>query len=70
MFCLRSNAPVLHIEFILFEVPNPRTLNPCKLGWLRGFEPPPPGTTIRCSNQLSYNHHFQEGEYQRKSAGM
>lgn len=28
-------------------------------GWLRGFEPPTPGTTIRCSNQLSYNHHVR-----------
>ena len=26
-------------------------------GWLRGFEPPTPGTTIQCSNQLSYSHH-------------
>ena len=25
-------------------------------GWLRGLEPPTLGTTIRCSNQLSYSH--------------
>ena len=25
-------------------------------GWLRGFEPPTPWTTTRCSNQLSYSH--------------
>ena len=24
---------------------------------MRGFEPPTPGTTIQCSNQLSYIHH-------------
>jgi hypothetical protein len=23
-----------------------------------GFEPTTPGTTIQCSNQLSYNHHL------------
>ncbi len=28
------------------------------LGWLRGLEPPTPGTTNRCSNQLSYSHHI------------
>jgi hypothetical protein len=27
------------------------------MGWLTGFEPATPGITIRCSNQLSYNHH-------------
>ena len=26
------------------------------LGWVMGFEPTTPGTTIRCSNQLSYTH--------------
>ncbi len=25
-------------------------------GWLRGLEPPTPGTTIQCSNRLSYSH--------------
>ena len=25
-------------------------------GWLMGFEPTTPGTTIQCSNQLSYSH--------------
>ncbi len=28
------------------------------LGWVKGFEPSTPGTTIRCSNQLSYTHHM------------
>ena len=28
------------------------------LGWVMGFEPTTPGTTIRCSNQLSYTHHI------------
>ncbi len=26
-------------------------------GWVRGLEPPTSGTTIQCSNQLSYTHH-------------
>ena len=28
------------------------------VGWVMGFEPTTPGTTIRCSNQLSYTHHI------------
>ena len=28
------------------------------LGWKTGFEPATLGTTNRCSNQLSYNHHI------------
>ena len=27
------------------------------MGWVRGFEPPTSGSTIRRSNQLSYTHH-------------
>ena len=26
------------------------------MGWVKGLEPSTPGTTIRCSNQLSYTH--------------
>ena len=29
------------------------------LGWVKGLEPSTPGTTIRCSNQLSYTHQIQ-----------
>ena len=29
---------------------------PCFMGWVKGLEPSTPGTTIRCSNQLSYTH--------------
>ncbi len=29
------------------------------LGWITGFEPATLGTTNRCSNQLSYIHHFE-----------
>lgn len=28
------------------------------LGWKMGFEPTTPGTTIQCSNLLSYIHHI------------
>ena len=29
------------------------------LGWVKGLEPSTPGTTIRCSNQLSYTHQMR-----------
>ena len=29
------------------------------MGWIKGFEPSTLGTTIRCSNQLSYIHHLK-----------
>ena len=32
---------------------------PCFLGWVKGLEPSTPGTTIRCSNQLSYTHQMR-----------
>ena len=32
--------------------------SPVCLGWEMGLEPTTPGTTIRCSNQLSYTHHI------------
>ena len=42
----------------LFPKRKPRTLVRGLLGgWLMGFEPTTPGTTIQCSNQLSYSHH-------------
>ena len=31
---------------------------PALVGWEMGLEPTTPGTTIRCSNQLSYTHHI------------
>ena len=34
--------------------PNPSSF----VGWVKGLEPSTPGTTIRCSNQLSYTHHM------------
>ena len=34
---------------------------PFIMGWVKGLEPSTPGTTIRCSNQLSYTHHIDLG---------
>ena len=34
------------------------------VGWVKGFEPSTPGTTIRCSNQLSYTHHINVYRWQ------
>ena len=34
---------------------------PSFVGWVEGLEPSTPGTTIRCSNQLSYTHHRENG---------
>ena len=34
------------------------------VGWVKGLEPSTPGTTIRCSNQLSYTHHIQNRDGQ------
>jgi hypothetical protein len=40
------------------------TLKLFNYGWMTGFEPATLGTTNRCSNQLSYNHHlFNECKY-------
>ena len=33
---------------------------PFIMGWVKGLEPSTPGTTIRCSNQLSYTHHIYQ----------
>src|SRR5690606_3489206 len=39
-----------------------------RLGWMMGFEPTAPGTTIRCSNRLSYIHHVgKDGLYQTRA---
>ena len=32
---------------------------PRSMGWDKGLEPSTPGTTIRCSYQLSYTHHLE-----------
>ena len=37
------------------------------LGWVMGLEPTTPGTTIRCSNQLSYTHQIY-GTFREKMA--
>ena len=46
-------------------------LRPFRLnvGWVKGFEPSTPGTTIRCSNQLSYTHHITDVRLHLKLAG-
>ena len=40
----------------MFIVPTPKRRR--HMGWVKGLEPSTPGTTIRCSNQLSYTHHI------------
>ena len=42
---------------------------PCDVGWVKGLEPSTPGTTIRCSNQLSYTHHMTDVPIHLKPAG-
>ena len=39
------------------------------VGWVKGLEPSTPGTTIRCSNQLSYTHHITDVRLHLKLAG-
>ena len=40
------------------------------VGWVKGLEPSTPGTTIRCSNQLSYTHHiFRQRSPLREGSG-
>ena len=40
---------------------------PLFVGWVKGLEPSTPGTTIRCSNQLSYTHHREKWYARRDS---
>ena len=40
---------------------------PSFVGWVKGLEPSTPGTTIRCSNQLSYTHHIKQWHAKRDS---
>ena len=54
------------------EVPVKNALRPCRcsasrnnMGWVKGLEPSTLGTTIRCSNQLSYTHHIKFAAYGR-----
>ena len=42
------------------DTPDPSLLF---VGWVKGLEPSTPGTTIRCSNHLSYTHlHMSAGD--------
>ena len=47
-------APMVEKQPGIGIAPNPRF----SVGWVKGLEPSTPGTTIRCSNQLSYTHHI------------
>ena len=40
-----------------------------RVGWVKGLEPSTPGTTIRCSNQLSYTHHITDVRSHPEPAG-
>ena len=42
-----------------------RPLRLIGLGWVKGLEPSTPGTTIRCSNQLSYTHQVHGIQYKK-----
>jgi hypothetical protein len=42
-------------QLAIKKAPETRSLS---FGWKMGFEPTTPGTTIQCSNQLSYIHHL------------
>ncbi len=60
-----------YIPYRILNFENKRNLSPQKkprissrllpFGWMTGFEPATLGTTNRCSNQLSYNHHLLSG---------
>ena len=47
--CYGKRAGTLRLSFLF-------------LGWVKGLEPSTPGTTIRCSNQLSYTHQIMWNE--------
>ena len=52
----RSQSPVCYrYTTSLYGCRHPQNK---KMGWVMGLEPTTPGTTIRCSNQLSYTHHI------------
>ena len=57
-----SKSGVLPLHYIPISGQNQRGSGslpiPDFVGWVKGFEPSTPGTTIRCSNQLSYTHHI------------
>ena len=52
-------------QYIVVSVENKKNRDwdhlpiPVFLGWVMGLEPTTPGTTIRCSNQLSYTHQMK-----------
>ena len=57
-----SKSGVLPLHYIPISGQNQRGSGslpiPDFVGWVKGLEPSTPGTTIRCSNQLSYTHHI------------
>ena len=59
---LHPNVGKMKENMGLGSPPNPMF----SMGWVMGLEPTTLGTTIRCSNQLSYTHHITT--YPRKMA--
>ena len=57
----RLATPLYRAASLTRGRPEPQ-LRPFRLilvGWVKGLEPSTPGTTIRCSSQLSYTHHIE-----------
>ena len=64
--CTVLNYSILTVHYSPFTVARERRY----LGWIKGLEPSTLGTTIRCSNQLSYTHHIKSRILQPKNCNI